>query len=124
MSTLAAAPYVLLTTFRRSGVGVSTPVWVGADGDDLLVTTRGTSGKVKRIRNGSRVTLVECDRQGNVEPGAIAVEAHAVIETDDAAITRLVEVIESKYGDAYRRILAAAAQRPPGEESVAVRITL
>lgn len=124
MTSLAAAPYVLLTTFRRSGVGVATPVWVAADGDDLLVTTRGTSGKAKRIRNGSRVTLVECDRQGSVEPGSVVVEATAVIETDDAAIARLVEVIESKYGDAYRRILAAAAERPPGEESVAVRITL
>jgi PPOX class probable F420-dependent enzyme len=124
MSSLADAPFVLLTTFRRSGVGVSTPVWVGADGDELLVTTRGTTGKVKRIRNNPRVTLVVCDRVGNVSPGAIAVEANAVIETDDAAIARLVEVIEHKYGDAYRRILAAAAERPPGEESVAVRITL
>jgi PPOX class probable F420-dependent enzyme len=124
MSSLADAPFVLLTTFRRSGVGVSTPVWVGADGDELLVTTRGTTGKVKRIRNNPRVTLVVCDRVGNVSPGAIAVEANAVIETDDAAIARLVEVIEHKYGDAYRRILAAAAERPPGEESVAVRIRL
>ena len=49
--------YVLLTTTRRSGVDVPTAVWVGRDGDELVVTTAATAGKTKRIRHTPRVTL-------------------------------------------------------------------
>ncbi len=36
---LADEQYVLLTTTRRSGDRVPTPVWVARDGDALVVTT-------------------------------------------------------------------------------------
>lgn len=38
---LATEPYVLLTTYRRTGIPVSTPVWVVDGLDGLLVTTSG-----------------------------------------------------------------------------------
>ena len=62
--------FVSLTTFRRSGERVSTPVWVGRDGDALVVTTPQASGKVKRIRNNPRVELCSCSRMGRVKDGA------------------------------------------------------
>jgi len=63
--------FVSLTTFRKSGVPVSTAVWIALDGDDLVVTTPATSGKVKRLRNSPRVELRPCDRMGRVKEGAI-----------------------------------------------------
>ena len=44
---LADEKFVSLTTFRKNGVGVPTPVWIGRDGDALVVTTPVGSGKVK-----------------------------------------------------------------------------
>jgi general stress protein 26 len=47
--------YISLTTFRKNGVGVPTPVWFGENGDKLYVMTRSDMGKVKRIRNNPAV---------------------------------------------------------------------
>ncbi|WP_306471851.1 PPOX class F420-dependent oxidoreductase [Streptomyces sp. st140] len=61
---LAASKYVLLTTFRRDGRAVPTPVWVMRDGDCLAVWSAVEAGKVKRIRNSGRVTVAPCDWRG------------------------------------------------------------
>ena len=45
MTPLPTSPYVSLTTFRRTGVPVSTPVWAAPDGDTRVVWTRTDSGK-------------------------------------------------------------------------------
>lgn len=44
LADLGAAKYVLLTTFRRDGRGVPTPVWVVPNGDGLAVWTLADSG--------------------------------------------------------------------------------
>lgn len=49
--------YVSLTTFRRSGEAVSTPVWFAIVGDRIYVGTDPASGKMKRIRDNPRVLL-------------------------------------------------------------------
>ena len=58
--------FLSLTTFRKSGERVSTPVWIGRDGDALIVTTPQASGKVKRLRNSPRVEVRPCNRMGRV----------------------------------------------------------
>ena len=67
MSALPESRYVSLTTYRRSGAGVATPVWAAPDGSDLVVWTRSDSGKVKRLRHTVRVTVAPCDVRGNLE---------------------------------------------------------
>ena len=67
MTSLPSTTYVSLTTFRRTGVPVSTPVWAAPDGDTLLVWTRTDSGKVKRLRHTTRVTCAPCTFRGRVE---------------------------------------------------------
>ena len=39
MTPLPVSTYVSLTTFGRTGVPVSTPVWAAPDGDTLVVWT-------------------------------------------------------------------------------------
>jgi PPOX class probable F420-dependent enzyme len=70
--------YVLFTTFRKSGEGVGTPVWIVALPDGAAgFTTEVDSGKVKRIRNNPAVTLQACDMRGRVREGAEVVHATA-----------------------------------------------
>ncbi|MCM6762415.1 PPOX class F420-dependent oxidoreductase [Rathayibacter sp. ZW T2_19] len=102
LADLSSASFVSLTTFRKTGVGVSTPVWIARDGDDLIVTTPRASGKVKRLRNDPRVTLVPCDRRGRVKEGAAVVEASARIVSDEDTVERLGRVFLGKYRLEYR----------------------
>ena len=71
MTPLPTSPYVSLTTFRRTGVPVSTPVWAAPDGDARIVWTRSDSGKVKRLRHTTRVTVAPCDIRGRTSGPAV-----------------------------------------------------
>ncbi|MFE5592259.1 PPOX class F420-dependent oxidoreductase [Streptomyces sp. NPDC056549] len=62
--------YVSLTTFRKNGTGVPTPVWHAVEGDELYVVSRDDAWKVKRLRNDPRVEVAVCDMRGNVAEGA------------------------------------------------------
>ena len=97
--------FVSLTTFRESGEPVSTPVWVGRDGDALIVTTSEASGKVKRIRNSQRVEVRPCNRMGRVEEGTESVASVARLLTDDKDRKRLTAVIRRKYKFEYRVVM-------------------
>lgn len=58
--------YMSLTTFRKSGTGVATPVWFVRDGARLVVTTQLQSGKAKRIRSNPQVTVAPCTASGQI----------------------------------------------------------
>lgn len=105
---LGDAQYVSLTTFRRSGVGVPTAVWVARSDADgaLVVTTMATTGKAKWIRNDPRVTLVPCSRSGQVEPDAVPVEGRAEIVGDPAEVRRLSRPLRRKYGLLFAAFMA------------------
>ena len=89
--------YVLLTTFRKSGDAVSSPVWIAplADGGAGF-TTEPDVGKVKRIRNTPRVTLQACSATGKVKPGAEVVEATAAVKVG-AEAGPIKKAIRRKY---------------------------
>ncbi len=91
---LGAAKFVSLTIFRRSGVAVSSPVWIALDGTDLIVTTPKESGKVKRLRNDARVEIRPSSRRGTVEPDAPTVGGRAVVVDDDAARDKLTRIFK------------------------------
>lgn len=56
--------YILLTTFRKAGTAVPTPVWFGEEEGKLYVMTRSDSGKFKRIRNHPQVRVAPCSMRG------------------------------------------------------------
>lgn len=58
--------YISLTTFRKNGAGVATPVWFGEAGGKLYVMTRSDMGKTKRIRNNPQVKIAPCTIRGKV----------------------------------------------------------
>lgn len=96
--------YVSLTTFRRSGVRVATPVWIAPAGDALVVTTQASTGKVKRLRHDPRVELAECDMRGRVRRGAPVVRGTAELVHDAALQAPLLDAIRRKYGWQYRAV--------------------
>ncbi|MGB8730801.1 MAG: PPOX class F420-dependent oxidoreductase [Candidatus Sulfotelmatobacter sp.] len=65
-SEIHGQKYISLTTFRKNGVGVATPVWFGEEGDKLYVMTRSDMGKTKRIRNNPQVKVAPCTIRGKV----------------------------------------------------------
>ena len=89
--------YVLLTTFRKSGDAVSSPVWIAALPDGGAgFTTDLDVGKVKRIRHTPRVTLQPCSATGKVKPGAEIVEATAAVKLG-ADAEPIQKAIRRKY---------------------------
>jgi PPOX class probable F420-dependent enzyme len=96
---------LLVTTFRKDGTPVPTPVWVARDGDELLVWTQATAGKVKRIRNNPTVELTECDVRGR--PRGEAVKGTARI-LDAEATDRGRSVLKKKYGVSGHLVIGAS----------------
>lgn len=64
LGELASAHYVLLTTLRKDGTPVGTPVWAVARDEKLYVWTEADTWKVKRIRGNPAVTVQPCGVRG------------------------------------------------------------
>ncbi|NBM19136.1 PPOX class F420-dependent oxidoreductase [Streptomyces sp. GC420] len=96
LDELGRSPYISLTTFRRDGTGVATPVWCAADDGVLYVWTRSDSWKVKRIRNNGRATVVPCDVRGRPVAGAEPVEGTARL-LDPGELAGVRGLLSRKY---------------------------
>ena len=94
-SNLKAHQFISLTTFRKSGAAVATPVWFALDGNRLVMTTDGTSGKVKRIRNNSRVEVAPSDMRGKVLGDAVSAQAR-ILQGDEVMAAE--KLLKKKYG--------------------------
>lgn len=117
---LARSKYLSLTTFKKDGSAVATPVWVARDGAELVVITDATSGKAKRIRNSGRVALAACDMRGKVTGPSVEGTARLADSTDTEHIAAQ---IKRKYGLAYTAIgLLEKLRRRESNGSVGIRI--
>ena len=58
--------YLSLTTFKRDGTAVATPVWFATDAGKILVVTGAESYKVRRICHNPSVTVAECTASGRL----------------------------------------------------------
>lgn len=116
--------YVSLTTFRRSGEGVATAVWIAPAPDGAVVLTGAGSGKAKRLRRDQRVELRECDARGQVKPGAPVVHGRAETVVDPAEQDRLLDGHRRKYGLQFRafRLVEHLATRGEGPGDLVLRI--
>jgi uncharacterized protein len=123
-AALGNEQFLSLTTFRRSGERVSTPMWVARDGDALIMFTPQASGKVKRLRNSPRVELRPCDRFGRVKDGVEPVAGMAEVLTDEDSRERATGIIRRKYGLGYRVVMGIERLIKFGQEKrVILRIT-
>ena len=118
--------YVLLTTFRKNGDGVATPVWIVALGDGTGgFTTEIDSGKVKRVRNNPSVTLQPCNLRGKVTTDAdiLTATAEVLLGADARAVTKAVRrkyrvaILLLDVGTLFRKLF-----RRPEAEECAIRL--
>jgi PPOX class probable F420-dependent enzyme len=96
--SIAGEKYVSITTKKRSGDVVSTPVWIVGLADGRIgVITDADSGKAKRIANFADVTLQPCDSRGRIREGTEPVAATASI-LRGADVDPFGEALRAKYG--------------------------
>lgn len=86
--------YLSITSYRRDGSGVATPVWFVTEGERLLVMTAESSGKVKRIRRNPLVSVAACSARGR--PKMDPIPGHVDILPSDET-ERVKRLIERKY---------------------------
>jgi PPOX class probable F420-dependent enzyme len=82
--------YLSLTSFRRDGSGVATPMWFVADGGQLVVETDADSYKVKRIRRDPHVRIAVCDARGRLRGEAVDAEARVLPDSERERVERLL----------------------------------
>lgn len=110
---LAGERYVSLTTFRRSGEGVATPVWFALlDGPRVVVHTEAASGKAKRLRADPACALAPCDVRGRVHGPEVAARARLLDGEEDAEQAASARrALARTYGWQWRAFQVAGAVR-------------
>ena len=101
---LGREDFVSITTFRRDGTPVATPMWVVESDGLLYLWTGSQTGKVKRIRNNPEVTLAPCTRGGRVTGVAVPATARILPMGERP---QLWPAFPAKYGWTLRLIIIA-----------------
>jgi PPOX class probable F420-dependent enzyme len=107
----------VLATLNPDGGPQSSVVWVGLDGDDVLISTQAGRRKEKNLRRDPRATLTVIDRHDGERYVEIRGHARVAEDVDRALAVRLGE----KYmgpggGEEYRQL-------PPEAVRVVIRLT-
>lgn len=121
LDRLGAGKYLLLTSFRKNGTSVATPVWVVRDGDALGAWSAADAWKVKRIRNRADVLVGPCDVRGNPTGDQIPGTAEIL---DQPATDVYRRLLARKYGLLGRLTLFGSRLRRGRAGTVGIRITL
>jgi uncharacterized protein len=111
LESLRGHKYCLLTTFRKSGEPIPTPVWFGVANGKVYFRTEAAVGKVKRIRSNPRVRVAPCTFRGKPLGAPAEASAH-VLEAHESE--RAERAIAANYG-LFRRLYEGAGNRFPIE---------
>lgn len=95
--TLEGHKNVNLTTFRRGGEAVVTPVWFVVLDGMLYVRTGADSGKVKRIRNDPRVLLAPATVRGRPVGPATGARARALGPEEAELAATAIRLLRCRY---------------------------
>ncbi|MEM7405129.1 MAG: PPOX class F420-dependent oxidoreductase [Pseudomonadota bacterium] len=96
IAAIEASRYLSLTTFRRTGAAVPTPVWFARLHDGWFAFSAGTAGKIKRLRHTSRVLVAPCSARGRIY--GETVETRAELIDDTAAAELAYAALRARYG--------------------------
>lgn len=86
---------VSLTTFRKSGKPVSTPVMFAVESGKLYVQTGTKTGKFKRIRRSPKVQLAPCTMRGKIVGPTIEAVAR-ILPANEEALAK--SALKPSYG--------------------------
>jgi uncharacterized protein len=82
--------YLSITSYKRDGTAVATPVWFVQQGGSLLAETDAASGKVKRIRRNPHVQVAVCTAGGRLRGEQVRAVAEILPDSEIAAVERLI----------------------------------
>lgn len=117
-SALVGHQYMSLTTFRKNGNPVPTPVWFAQRDDKLYVMTLSDAYKVARVRANAQVEVAPCTMRGELLGSSAEAMARVL---DDAEGKSADQALTQKYGLMKR--LFAFASRVRGGKYVYLEIT-
>ena len=91
-----------LTTYRKTGVPVTTPIWFAQVGDHVYCLTEPTAGKLKRLRNNPKVDVAPSNVRGKPQgPSAPALARELMVEAErqaaDAALSKKYGIQKSLF---------------------------
>lgn len=95
MTILADQPYILLSTRKRDGSFVPTPVWCVGNERHIYAFSAGEAGKVKRLRNFSECQIAACDFKGK-RTGNYSTAKAVLIDGQEACDAH--QALRKKYG--------------------------
>lgn len=83
--------YLSLTSYRRDGTPVATPVWFVTENGRLLVSTDAGSYKVKRIRRNPVVSIAACTASGRLRGEPVEARAEILPDGDGPHVDELMK---------------------------------
>jgi uncharacterized protein len=83
--------YLSITSYKRDGTAVATPVWFVQRDGRLLVETDASSGKVKRIKRSPVVQIAVCTASGRLRGEQVRAMAEVLPEAEVRASERLLK---------------------------------
>lgn len=97
VNILTGEQFINLTTFRKNGNAILTPVWFAEKDGKFYITTNADAGKAERIRNNGHVKFAPCDARGEIHGEELT--GMATVHSADSATGKLAnEALKQKYG--------------------------
>jgi len=101
--------YINLETYRRDQTPVKTPVWFVIEKDQIYITTKETTGKVKRLRNNQNARIAVCSMKGEIKSDWVDVGLEKITEESD--VEKIVKLRKKKYGFSARLVSMFTSQK-------------
>jgi PPOX class probable F420-dependent enzyme len=109
---------VLLTTYKRDGTPIGTPVNIAVDGNRAFVRTFDSAWKLKRIHNNPEVEIAPSTWRGRPTGPAIRARARLLEGEESAYAGRLLV----RKHPILHRILVPLVHRLRGNETVHIEL--
>ena len=101
--------YLGLETYKRDNTPIQTPVWFVIDNDQLYITTKETTGKVKRLRNNQNARIAVCSMKGDIKSNWVDVGLENIPE--ESNVEKIVKLRKKKYGFSARLVSMFTSQK-------------
>lgn len=121
LDRLSESKYISISTTRKNGEKIATPVWVTREGNALYVITGAESGKVKRIRNNPHVEVAPCDARGRLK-GDVVAGTVGILDADGTEEVRAR--VSKRFGLMYKVLTLMEKVRGSGDGRVGLKITV
>jgi PPOX class probable F420-dependent enzyme len=119
LEALFPGRYLSVTSFKRDGTGVATPLWFVSDGTRLYALTDRSSAKVRRMRRNAHVLVASCRANGKLRSEPVPGRVEILVAMPD--LERVQGLLMERYKLSYRLVMLIyrLGRRLRGRRSVA-----